>query len=83
MTIRFDLPESLEEFDQQEESLEQPCFPYPGYEQRPGGINFWVTVTTKRLIRLNPKGIYALTAQQASPGTFHHSGRKILLQVAR
>ena len=80
MTIRFDLPESLEELDQQEELLEQPCFPYPGYEQRPGGINFWATATTKRLIRLNLKGI---GPQQASPGKFRLNGRKALLQVAR
>ncbi|MET4693214.1 hypothetical protein [Endozoicomonas lisbonensis] len=87
MTIRFSLPESLEEFDEQEESLEQPCFPYHGYEERPGGINFWVSVTAKRLIQLNlkinRKGLDTLPAQQPVPGNVRHSGRKILLQVTR
>ena len=29
MTARFDLPESLEEFDEQDDMMELPCFPYP------------------------------------------------------
>ena len=83
MAIRFGLPESQEECDEQDESLEQPCFPYPGYEGRPGAINFWVSVNAKRLIQLNLKGLEPLPAQQVSPGNARHNGRKILLQITR
>ena len=27
--MRFDLPDSLDEYEDMEEALEEPCFPYP------------------------------------------------------
>lgn len=41
MTIRFDLPDSLEECDDSGEPLDAPCFLYPAFEDRPVGIELW------------------------------------------
>lgn len=82
MTIRFDLPESLEEFDEQEESLEQPCFPYPVVEERPGGIDFWMPLAEKHPLRLNLKG-FVDPFQEPVKKRFFTKGKKILLRIPR
>ena len=55
MLVRFDLPEALEEFEDMEEALDKPCFPYPGLDGRPGGIDMWLPLPAHHSIRLNLK----------------------------
>ena len=81
MTIRFDLPESLEEVDEQEEGLDQPCFPYPGYEDRHGGIGFWSSVTERPAVRLNLGEGGRYGSGLSLTRSFRTRGRKVLLRV--
>ncbi|AMO55251.1 hypothetical protein GZ77_11245 [Endozoicomonas montiporae] len=80
MTIRFDLPESLEEFDEQEDGPEQPCFPYPGYDDRHRGIDFWASATERHPVRLQLKGASGNFRQPVSK-RLCSKGRKVLLKV--
>ena len=82
MTVRFDLPESLDEFDEQDDVLELPCFPYPAFEERPGGIDFWAPLTKQHPRRLNLRKTAVVTPGVTNKN-FRTNGRKVLLRIAR
>ena len=82
MLVRFDLPEALEEFEEVEEALEEPCFPYPDLDERPGGIDMWLPLPVHHSIRLKLKVMGSVFGQPGKKQA-KRIGRKVLLRVNR
>ena len=80
MSFCFDLPEPVDDFEEQEECRGEPCFPYLVRGERPGGGNMWCPSSGGAPNRLNLREAASLRGPEPFPGKKQVS-RKVLVQV--